>query len=286
MSRFSVRTLRAFAEAVASNVALPQIDAAFHAAGIEKKAGYPVGSSGRRGVFLAYVAAEPQIDARSVVRLADALGGIVSTLDSDGALDAANELRAEALRDGFAWVGSRFETAAPHVALYRSIEELDLADLPGEVQRLYELCETRPQDAIGGATDLVESACKTILRLAGDDVTSMEIPALKKAALSRLNLVPNDVDDGKKGAEAIRVCLGHFSEIPVSLARLRNLYGSGHGRDGSWVGLSPRHARLAVGAAATFVAFVAETYEVQRTEPGAVVGATGSTSAKAESSSL
>lgn len=264
MSRFSVRTLRAFADAVASNVALAQIDAAFRGAGIAKKVDYPGGSSGRHGVFLAYAAAEPQIDIRSVARLANALGAIVSTLESDGALDAANQLRAEALRDGFAWVGSRFETASPYVALYRSIEELDLVELPSEVQRLYELCETRPKDAIGAAKDFVESACKTILHLAGEDVTGMDIPALKKATLNHLNLVPNDVDDGKKGAGAIRDCLRQVSEIPVSLAQLRNLYGSGHGRHGSWVGLSPRHARLAVGAAATFVAFVAETYEAQR----------------------
>lgn len=282
MSRFSERTLRTFAAVVARHVNLSQIDAAFHAVGIEKKTGYPGGSSGRHGVFLAYAAAEPQTDVRSVARLADALGGIVSILESDEASDAADELRAEALRDGFAWVNSRFETAAPHVALYRSIEERDLTDLRGEVQRLYDLCETRPQDAIGGAKDLVESACKTILRLAGDDVTGMEIPALKRATLNRLNLLPDDVNDEKKGGDAIRACLGHVSEIPVSLARLRNLYGSGHGRDGSWVGLSPRHARLAVGAAATFVAFVAETYEAQRLQPGAAMEATDSASTKAE----
>lgn len=266
MSRFSERTLLAFATVVARHVDFAEIDAAFRDAGIAKKDDYPGAWSGRHGAFRAYAAAEPQIDVRSVARLANALGSIVTTLDSYGATGPADELRAEALRDGFAWVNARFETAAPHVASFRSVEELDLADLPGEVQRLYELCETRPQDAIGGAKDLVESACKTILRLAGDGVTSVEMPALKKAALNRLNLVPNDVDDEKKGAEAIRACLGHVSEIPVSLARLRNLYGSGHGRDGSWVGLSPRHARLAVGAAATFVAFVAETYEVRRTE--------------------
>ena len=46
-----------------------------------------------------------------------------------------------------------------------------------------------------------------------------------------------------------------------SLAELRNLYGTGHGKDGKSKGLAARHAKLAVGAAATVAVFLFETHK-------------------------
>lgn len=54
--------------------------------------------------------------------------------------------------------------------------------------------------------------------------------------------------------------LRNLSALTQYLAELRGLYGSGHGRDGKHRGLEPRHARLAVGAAAAFIEFVTETH--------------------------
>lgn len=48
---------------------------------------------------------------------------------------------------------------------------------------------------------------------------------------------------------------------PHYTAELRGLYGTGHGRDGKYRGLEPRHARLVVGAAVAFIDFVTETFE-------------------------
>ena len=42
-------------------------------------------------------------------------------------------------------------------------------------------------------------------------------------------------------------------------AELRGLYGTGHGKHANTEGLSARHAKLAVGAAATLVTFLFET---------------------------
>ena len=50
------------------------------------------------------------------------------------------------------------------------------------------------------------------------------------------------------------------------MAELRNSYGSGHGKDAKFKGLSPRHARLAVGAGVTAVHFLWETFEEKHTE--------------------
>ncbi len=67
-----------------------------------------------------------------------------------------------------------------------------------------------------------------------------------RATLKELQLVPEEIAEGKKGAEAIKRILGNFAQLTQGLAELRNLYGSGHGRDSSRRGLQPRHARLAV----------------------------------------
>jgi hypothetical protein len=63
-----------------------------------------------------------------------------------------------------------------------------------------------------------------------------------------------------KGVEVIRRLLGQLGALAQSLGEIRNLYGTGHGKGGSAKGLSPRHARLAVGAAAALVSFLLETH--------------------------
>ena len=75
-----------------------------------------------------------------------------------------------------------------------------------------------------------------------------------------LGLVPEDITDAKRGAETIKLILRNLAALTQYLAELRGLYGSGHGRDGRHRGLQPRHARLAVGAAVSFIDFVTETF--------------------------
>ncbi|HZZ30473.1 MAG TPA: abortive infection family protein [Phenylobacterium sp.] len=45
---------------------------------------------------------------------------------------------------------------------------------------------------------------------------------------------------------------------------MRNFYGSGHGQDGRARGLTPRHARLAVGAASTLALFLFDTHQAHK----------------------
>jgi len=49
--------------------------------------------------------------------------------------------------------------------------------------------------------------------------------------------------------------------VVQGLGELRNLNGTGHGRGGRTKGLGARHARLAVGAAATLATFFFETHQ-------------------------
>jgi len=121
-----------------------------------------------------------------------------------------------------------------------------------------------PYDAIGKAKELVESCCKTILRLHEIDIDKdWKFPDLVRRSRHVLNLLPEDVPDNKEARETIKSILGSLGSIPNSIAELRNSYGSGHGKDADFKGLRPRHARLAVEAATAFVNFMLDTESKQ-----------------------
>lgn len=56
----------------------------------------------------------------------------------------------------------------------------------------------------------------------------------------------------------------NLGQISQGMAELRNLYGTGHGKDGRSKGLSPRHARLAVSCATALATFLFEAHEARQ----------------------
>ena len=72
--------------------------------------------------------------------------------------------------------------------------------------------------------------------------------------------MPDSIPDHAKGSEVIRRMLSSLNQISQGIAELRNLYGTGHGREGRFTGIQPRHAKLAIGAAATLGTFLMETH--------------------------
>lgn len=79
-----------------------------------------------------------------------------------------------------------------------------------------------------------------------------------------LKLTPENIPDTAKASDIIKQILGNLSAISAGMAELRNSYGTGHGKSSTYKGLSPRHARLAVGASTTAVYFLWETHEEQK----------------------
>jgi len=122
-----------------------------------------------------------------------------------------------------------------------------------------------PADAIGKAKELFENCCKTILsELSAGYDENWDVIRLTKETCKVLKLTPDHIKDSVKGSESIKKLLGNLAAVSQSMAELRNLYGSGHGKEAKFKGLSPRHARLAVGGAAAAVLFIWETYEEQK----------------------
>ena len=137
----------------------------------------------------------------------------------------------------------------------------DLHHLANQIRRIEASVDADPGLAIGTAKELLETCFKTIL---SDRAVAFEekdeFQQLSKACFSSLELVAAKVPDETRGAEIIRRVLGNLSTIGVGITELRNLYGSGHGKHGKAIGLTPRHARLVVGAAATVATFLFETH--------------------------
>jgi hypothetical protein len=160
--------------------------------------------------------------------------------------------------------GGRSLTRARSVA-----DALDAGWMQKEIERLENSVDRDPSLAIGTAKELVETCCKTLLaKLSVEFDDKSDLPVLTKKLARELRLVPEGISNESKGAETSRLILQNFAVITQHLAELRNLYGSGHGRDGAHRGLEPRHARLAVGAAVVFIDFVTETYHKRSAEAG------------------
>ncbi|KAF0098803.1 MAG: hypothetical protein FD187_2463 [bacterium] len=189
--------------------------------------------------------------------------------DSDNKHEATRHAQAEKLiywlkQDGFDWVNGKIvaTTGTPVLDdLADATHKLEGAHLLQQIQRLKESVDTDPSLAIGTAKELIETVCKTILEERGMPVDGTpDIPTLTKAVLKELSLVPEGVPEGKRGSDLIKAILRSLGTIGNDLGQLRGLYGTGHGKSANTQPLQPRHAKLAVGAAATLVTFLFETH--------------------------
>lgn len=133
-----------------------------------------------------------------------------------------------------------------------------------QIKLMNESIERQSYEAIGKAKELFENCCKTILAEKNVAIDpEWDVIRLNKETCKLLKMTPDDIDNSVKASETIKKLLGNLSVISQSMAELRNSYGSGHGKDAKFKGLTPRHARLAVGATVAAVLFLWETYEEQ-----------------------
>ena len=225
----------------------------FREHGVDIDSHYGTGSKANR--LRAFWEAEPN------ERVGDVLDGLVRYWGSCNPNAGADEVR-QAERCSLI-VQRLTGQSNPSVADVRTIARLfDAAYIDQQVKRISDSVDNDPELAIGTAKELVESCCRTILEERGKPVQGKpEIPALTKATMKELRLVPEGVPEGAKGCEIIRRLLSNLGTVVQGLAELRGLYGTGHGKEGRTRSLKPRHAKLAAGAAATLVTFLFETHK-------------------------
>jgi hypothetical protein len=158
-------------------------------------------------------------------------------------------------------IANRLLSGSPDlVALKKTAVVFDAKHLAEQIHRIEQSIDADPSLAIGTAKELIETCCKTILAARGKTIAGLaDVPTLTKETFKELRLIPEGVPDSARGSKVIKRLLSNLATIANGLAELRDLYGTGHGKHGKALGLSPRHAKLAVGAAVTLASFLFET---------------------------
>lgn len=166
-------------------------------------------------------------------------------------------------RCGYEWRDGAVVAASPSARLADTksyAEKFDLGHLSEHIQRIEKSLDADPRQAIGSAKELVETVAKTILTKRNVPYErSDDLLGLGKTLFKVLKQVPDDVPDAAKGAAIIKRTLSNLASLVQGVAELRGHYGTGHGQEGRTKGLRARHAKLAVGAAATLAAYWIET---------------------------
>lgn len=141
-------------------------------------------------------------------------------------------------------------------------QTIDAEYVSKQITRMQSALESDTEAAIGTAKEFVETICKTILK--ERDISyklNEDMPKLVKQVAGVLELVPKGIIKEAKATEIIKRLLSNLGTVSDGLAELRNIHGTGHGKEASSKGLLLRHARLAVGAATTLAVFLWETHK-------------------------
>jgi hypothetical protein len=241
-----------------------QIEMEFDAAGIACHQDYSPNLSGvRRSLVEQYYATLDFTNWTSVSKL---LSVYENVLDSASQANprAFTDLCKWLRKDGFEFTNGRIvsitRTASLSQAKHIAVE-FSASYMTDQIARMEQSVETDPALAVGSAKELIETCCRTILHDRNlQPVANLDLSQLVKATLKELDLLPEDVSDKAKGSDIIKRLLSNLATVTQGLAELRNLYGSGHGKDGRSRGLKPRHTKLAVGAATALTVFLFETH--------------------------
>lgn len=146
----------------------------------------------------------------------------------------------------------------------RSLEELmrgrDLSAIDDEFARALRNVEQNPREAVSAACNILESLCKTYIEVEG-----LEMPRKKdlrpvwEVVRKHLGFDPSRVED-----RDLQEILSGLLGVASGISALRSHASSAHGATAKSYRLEPRHARLAVHAAHTLVAFVLESWDKKR----------------------
>lgn len=125
-----------------------------------------------------------------------------------------------------------------------------------------------PGLAIGTAKELIETCCKSILKERGVQIEgNPDIPKLVKMTAKELDLTSDDIPGKPQTDDTIRRLLSGLTTIAQSIAELRNIHGTGHGKESGTKSLDQRHARFAAGAASSLSVFLLETHQAKPRQP-------------------
>lgn len=141
-------------------------------------------------------------------------------------------------------------------------KEISSQYIDSQIKLVTDHINDNPTLAIGKSKELIETICKHILEHFNHAVGDAEsLPKLVKETMKCMECTPDSINDSVKDSGVIKNILNNLASVANNIAELRNNYGDGHGKSPSYVGLQPRHAKLALGACSTIVTFLWETFK-------------------------
>jgi hypothetical protein len=256
------------------SISLARIQDAFAAEGFQPDRAFQPSVGGQRRVlveqYYQLIDWRSSTEVNRLLRVFEAvlveleLEASTASTNSEWARKTAAGLRRWLARDGIAEESGRLVLPG-HRSIDEALSSIDAPELQRQIDRMRASVDEDPGLAVGTSKELIETVCKTILVAHGMVVDSnWDAPRLVKETREVLALLPPNTEEAVKGADTIRRLLGNLGAVVQGLAELRNLYGTGHGKHGRAKGVLPRHARLAVGAAATLATFLLETHNARR----------------------
>lgn len=141
--------------------------------------------------------------------------------------------------------------------------KFDVVELKKHATRIRRSIGDDPEQAIGSAKELLETALKTVLEEHGQKSGTDDLPKLMRRAQKELELDPRDIDGALPGADKIKRTLSNMAQLVDGVAHVRNLYGTGHGRSRARE-LGIAHARLVVNAAVSLATFLLDVAYARR----------------------
>lgn len=114
--------------------------------------------------------------------------------------------------------------------------------------------------AIGTAKELIETACKSILKKHGKEASpDWNLGKLIKETSDTLDFKPKNATDPDKAETSIKQILKGITTMINGVTELRNAYGSGHGKESDFQMLESKYAKLIVGAVSEVIVFYLAT---------------------------
>lgn len=141
---------------------------------------------------------------------------------------------------------------------------IDSAYIARQIARLSENVDKDPEAALGASKEFLETLCKHIIQERGHTIPAgADFGELTSTARNLLNLLPKNIDNEKLGNLSMKKILGGIGGILSGIAELRNLYGTGHGKNSQAVGVTAIQAHLIVGLTASLGKFLFEIHDTE-----------------------
>lgn len=150
---------------------------------------------------------------------------------------------------------------SPNVAYLKKEFNDKYIDL--QIELMTEMINRSPTDAIGKAKELIEACSWTILD-ACKKAPDKKYPTVQKlayTAINETNLTKYILQEFSADQEEIKKVLGSLNQIVTCLGKLRDNYGTGHGKVRGFEPLFKFEANLAVSSSVAFVRYIWGKYK-------------------------